>query len=314
MLNKKGSNVMKLRRITLALSFAGVAAAGLAGCGGSSNDYPEIVSVEGTGLDGYLVNATVCSDVNGNKACDPDEPTTETDGAGDFELETSSDAPLLLVPTANTFDLTTGETFTAGEFFLTAPAGSANISPLTTLAQVQAEVEGGSYADAQASVVAALGLAAGTSLAAYDYVAVQAGTGADADRLKAAQMHVVAQTVRRVLSQNLATINAAGSGASSNVKALTAAYLVVAPPVGAGGTKLTEFVTQVGALAITANSNVATVLTTNSGTLNTVVSNNTLPASGVDDALEGIEDAVDSGGSGGDPIDGVTGGTGGSST
>lgn len=296
---------MKLRQLTIALSMVGASSVGLVGCGGSSNSYNEIVTYEGVAIDGYLANAMVCADDNGNKQCDAGEDYALTDGEGNFELTTASTAPLVLVPTDNTTDITTGQTFSAGEFFLTAPSGAETITPLTTLAQVQSEVEGVSYAAAQADVVDSLGLPEGTDLEDFDYVAEQQA-GSDA----AAEIHVVAQMIRESIQDNLETIEDAGSDASDNAQALSAAYILIAPPES-GGTILDEFVTVVDAEGITAESDIATVVA--DADVVSAVDDNAIEEDEVDSVVGGIEDAVDNGGSGGEPIDGVTGGTGGTS-
>ena len=97
---------MNLRRLTLAFSLVGASSLGLFGCGGSSNDFPEILTLEGRAIDGYLSNAYVCVDLNRNRICDSGEPSDTTDSVGNFSIQSpDSDAPLILESLADTFDV-----------------------------------------------------------------------------------------------------------------------------------------------------------------------------------------------------------------
>jgi hypothetical protein len=78
------------------LSFAAAAAAAalvLSGCGGGDDDPAPVVvvppataTVSGVVLDGTLAGATVCLDLNDNRACEPGEPSTTTDANGKYTL------------------------------------------------------------------------------------------------------------------------------------------------------------------------------------------------------------------------------------
>ena len=143
---------------------------GASGC--SDND---VISSSGTVIDGYLQNATVCVDVNGNKECDATEARNNTNLNGHFSVATLTSAPLVVAvtPGQTTDSLVSGQQGSAvtQDFFLTAPLSSSTVTPLTTLVQVG--VEQGYYANFAAgstAVAAALNVPAGTDLANYDYL------------------------------------------------------------------------------------------------------------------------------------------------
>jgi hypothetical protein len=119
---------------------------------------------DGKAADGYIAGATVFDDANGNGVLDPGEAFTTTDADGNYAIPAGS-GPLVL--TGGT-DIDTGLAFTGT---LTAPAGAAAVTPLTTLVQKLAATNGGDTAAAEAAVVSAFGLAAGTDLASLDPIA-----------------------------------------------------------------------------------------------------------------------------------------------
>ena len=74
--------------------FVAALAAALAACGGGGGDSPEAPNPEAPArtdvvvkvVDGPLANAVVCLDVNGNAACDADEPRAVTSASGSATL------------------------------------------------------------------------------------------------------------------------------------------------------------------------------------------------------------------------------------
>jgi len=74
---------MKRNLITAAVL---VAASLIAGCGGSAGSNPSTTSVSGKVADGYLVNASVFLDKNGNYVLDTGEPSATTDADGAYVL------------------------------------------------------------------------------------------------------------------------------------------------------------------------------------------------------------------------------------
>lgn len=123
---------------TLAAVGGGLALAGAAGGGGGggSSDGGSSGSTTspttGTVVDGYLVNATVFQDLNGNTIFDAGEPNTITDSQGNYSIALDPSNPTAKIVSIGGTDSSTGQAFTGT---LTAPAGSTVITPLTTLVQ-----------------------------------------------------------------------------------------------------------------------------------------------------------------------------------
>lgn len=151
----------------------------LAACGGggdgggakpAGNDItigqPTIDKITGKAIDGYLVGATVCLDLNNNGVCDAGEPTTTTDGTGGFALDYSGDATgkkLIVQIDSNTRDLSRpGYVFPATFALTTTVEGMADqhITPLTTIRQSMMEF-GMSKAEAELAVQNLTGVAGG---------------------------------------------------------------------------------------------------------------------------------------------------------
>ncbi|HYE32575.1 MAG TPA: tandem-95 repeat protein, partial [Methylomirabilota bacterium] len=127
----------------------------------------QLFTSSGAAFDGYVANALVFFDANGNYAPDLGEPATTTDNQGNFELE-------IIV---SNFDLNGNDTLDADEgklvlsggtdiatglpllHPLTAPAAAEVISPLTTLlAEMLAQDPGLTAAEAEAMLKTNLGL------------------------------------------------------------------------------------------------------------------------------------------------------------
>ena len=168
-----------------------VVAATVAGCS-SGEDTTAGVGTGGTGsvaksisgkvADGYLVNATVFLDKNGNYQLDAGEPSATTDINGAYTLQVDpadlGKYPIVaLAITGVTVDKDTGMAV-ANSYVLSMPkesvsdaAGGNFISPITS--QLRELMETGTYASRQLAMdalAAKLGLPAGTDVSA-DYLA-----------------------------------------------------------------------------------------------------------------------------------------------
>ncbi|MEN7528624.1 hypothetical protein [Cupriavidus sp. DL-D2] len=148
--------------------------------GGTNPDTPVVTpKISGKAIDGYLVGATVCLDMNHNNACDSDEPSTTTDAQGNYALVARQDQlgqTLLVQVTPGTKDLSRPgyqfpATFTLSQ--IVTEDGQQHITPLTTLVAAQMQA-GLSQAQATEAVRTALGIADPNA----DYVA-----GGNADDL-----------------------------------------------------------------------------------------------------------------------------------
>ena len=213
----------------------------------------------GTVADGYIANALVFRDANGNSAWDHEafvdandngrfddgEAFTDSNGDGLFTAEnfviTGADGKfsglagagrLITTPIKNAAgdilsrDVSTGLAF--GQTYV-APAGSNVVNPLTSLvaAQVGADATPEEVAAAEAKLVAALGieLPAGKTLADYDPLDVAANPNATPEELAAA---VNVQKVAAKIANTIEVLTAAVTGATGSEDAAGTSTQVVA--------------------------------------------------------------------------------------
>lgn len=129
------------------------------GCGGEGANSSK-TQFQGSVIDGYIQNASVCLDVNGNLACDPEEPQAVTDASGSYSFEYSGDTTglhIIAVVDAGSVDLDLGPV--TEPFTLLAPASAPKaITPLTSLVSSEMIDQGVSADDAQVTIRATLGL------------------------------------------------------------------------------------------------------------------------------------------------------------
>ena len=130
----------------------------LAGCGGGSDFVAPVVqpsiTTSGKAVDGYLSGASVLCDTNNNGAADSGEAISIASPTGDFVFS----------PGCSSVLVSSGGTSTDTDFpfkgLIKAPAGSAFITPLTTLMAISGLTA--------AQVATALGLPAGTDVTKID--------------------------------------------------------------------------------------------------------------------------------------------------
>jgi hypothetical protein len=133
--------------------------AGVVACGAGN-----IAGTSGRGTNGtYLANALVFADTNHDGVLDNGEAWTFTDASGNFTLDGGS-GPLVMT---GGVDTGTGVPFT---FTLTAPLGSTDISPLTTLAAGLTQ-QTGNIDGSIAKVQTALGINSGINITTMDPIA-----------------------------------------------------------------------------------------------------------------------------------------------
>lgn len=170
-------------------------------------DTIEIVS--GEVVDGYIANATVFRDANGNGQLDDGEVSTITDINGNFTLVGGS-GPLVAVGGT---DVSTGLAF---EGVLKAPAGATVITPLTTLVQQLVEDGEQTAEEAESAVKEALGIAEDFDLSNTDPVAAAADGDTDALEVVKAGIQVAntATQVKAALEGGGATDTEAASNAA----------------------------------------------------------------------------------------------------
>jgi len=171
-------------------------------------------------VDGYISDATVFSDSDGNGLLDPTEASTTTDATGGFSLSDGT-GPLVAFGGSDT---STGLAF-KGQ--LSAPAGSSVITPLTTLMALLS-----SDAQAEQKVLASFALSSSIDLNSFDPIAATLVRSADG----AATMAAVAK-VYDTVSLIASTLVAAGGGFSDGVKE---AFATIAAAIGGSGVSLTN--------------------------------------------------------------------------
>lgn len=147
------------RRAHLATLCATVAL--LSACGGGSDDPapvqppgppPTTATVNTTVIDGPLQNAKVCLDVNGNGACDPDEPSARTaaNGAATLTVPIALAGQHALVAEVGTDAVDADHGPVTTPFVLSTPADQASVvSPLSTLVHAHMQASGLGAADAE---------------------------------------------------------------------------------------------------------------------------------------------------------------------
>ena len=111
----------------------------LNGCSGSSTTD---TTLSGTAIDPELSGATVCLDLDKNRVCDANEPTTKTDVAGQYRLTITSEqhAQTHALLAHGGVDTGTGKAF-SGKLTAVKNAGQTvhNISPLTAMVEARYE-------------------------------------------------------------------------------------------------------------------------------------------------------------------------------
>lgn len=208
-----------------------VAAAVLTACGGGSDATAPVApvapvataSLSGVVADGYLSGVKVYLDLNNNATGDVGEPSATTDANGAYTLTgiTAGDEskyPIVAEVPATAVDQDTGVAV-GKPFTLSAPAGASFVSPMTTLVQEKVRA-GNSLAQADASVVAALGITTVGVSALENYV-LKKGAAAD-QKNDYVRTHAAARTLATVLKDGKQLV---GSTTASTDKA-TQAVLV----------------------------------------------------------------------------------------
>ncbi|MFI3181264.1 MAG: Ig-like domain-containing protein [Methylococcales bacterium] len=158
-------------------------------------------------LDGYLKEASVFADANGDGIQNPDEASAITDAFGNFILENAKGSIIVSGGT----DLSTGKPFLGT---LKAPEGSSVVTPLTTVQQGFIEA-GQTPAEAEKSVAKAFGFdASKLDLTTYDPIAeiVKAGTSAGVDSIATQIMASSAKIVNFLVTSAQVLQGAAGGG------------------------------------------------------------------------------------------------------
>lgn len=160
-------------------------------------------AVAGLAEDGYIANAKVFIDVNGNGKYDAGEPTTTTDANGRFAFTSDKPGNVLVIGGTNT------DTGLPNTLVLSAPMGSTVVNPLTTLI-VGLMASGLTLAQANAALAASLGLSHSIDFTHFDFLA----PSDDADFSLAVQKLAVEISTIMILAGAAAGANAGDVQAS----------------------------------------------------------------------------------------------------
>lgn len=161
-------------------------------------------SFSGKVADGYIRGATVCLDLNRNKRCDKDEPSSVTGAGGVYELKATAEqfkSPIVAEVPPEAIDEDTNQPI-GKAVLLSAPAGrGAFVSPITTLVQDALEADPNLDIDtAEISVKQTLGINGDNDVSLFeDYLdeEAQAGNEVRGDRLK--YLHKTARVVTSLM-------------------------------------------------------------------------------------------------------------------
>ena len=167
--------------------------------------------IQGAVVDGYVKEATVFIDRDGDGKWSEGEFKTTTDANGHFVLPNNL-AAHQIVASGGT-DIMTGKPF---QGVLTAPNGATVINPITTLVQsLVASGQANNVTEATQSVARALGLPSGTSALSFDPLAVfDQPNATEADKANALKVQSAALQVMNIISQTAAALD--GIAASPN--------------------------------------------------------------------------------------------------
>ncbi|MDY6984344.1 MAG: hypothetical protein SV422_14760, partial [Pseudomonadota bacterium] len=184
------------------------------------SDALSVDGIQSAVIDGYVKDAFVFADANGNGRHDDGEWSGKTDANGNYKLPRSGAAGTIIA-TGGT-DIMTNKPF---QGVLTAPSGSTVVNPLTTL--VQALVDSGQdVAAAQAAVSTALGLPADVNPLTYDPLRILASSTSNPEQQsRALDVQAKSLQIANVITQAANAINSA-SGSSTGSTLLGAAEAV----------------------------------------------------------------------------------------
>lgn len=160
----------------------------------------------GTVVDGYVKDAIVFEDLDGDGQRGLNEPAAMTDANGNFVITNGLGIGKIIASGGT--DIMTGKPF---QGVLTAPAGSTVVNPITTLAE-SLVAQGRSIIDAQSAVQTALHLPANINPLSYDPLAVLGDSNASS-AAKAAALGVQASAlqVANIITQISAALDAGGA-------------------------------------------------------------------------------------------------------
>lgn len=208
------------------ISAALVATIGLTACGGGgggdsagtgdTTPVATITTLSGIVADGYLVNATVCLDLNLSKTCDLDEPSATSTNGGNYSLQATQaqidSSPVVAeIIAGTTVDEDNPAAPVTKGYTLNAPAGKgAFVSPLTTMVQARTEATGKTAEQIENEILLSMNQDPTLVSLFEDYVAQKTdSTNPASIQDSYLQLHQVAQVTAATIVNNIEMIEAA---------------------------------------------------------------------------------------------------------
>ncbi|MEQ1741126.1 MAG: SwmB domain-containing protein, partial [Candidatus Nitrotoga sp.] len=174
-------------------------------------------------IDGYVSNATIFVDLNGDGVLNQGEISATTGAFGNFTLSGIAAFGHLIVSGGT--DISTGKPF---EGIMTAPAGSMVVTPLTTLIDKLTKNSTITVEEATSKVLANLGLNMGIDLLSFDPIKETVRTDTDASATGIAlTIQATAIKINVLTSQTAALLNGVGVAASEGA-GIESAYAALA--------------------------------------------------------------------------------------
>lgn len=200
-----------------ALSLAAVAF--LSACGGGGSNGTRATTLSGAVVDGYITGATICLDLNANRACDAGEPSAVTGAQGAYSLTAPAGVDLstlhLVVDVPTT--ATDGGVPITAPYKMLAPATMPQVvSPLTTAVSANMLLGGKTVSEARIAARADLALPV-----SYDFLKDHIAASDVQAQNTAKVMAAVLQTSVGASAPNATTLGEAMTTIKANASSIT---------------------------------------------------------------------------------------------
>jgi hypothetical protein len=198
-----------MKRARKAAAIAAVAGV-MAGCSGGGGSTPAAVS--GVVADGYLVNAVVFQDRNGNYQWDEGEPKAVTGPGGAYSLQVApqdvAKYPVVVsVVAGQTIDEDTGQPVTTSYVLSAPPQFPQVVTPFSSL--LREKLANGSYSSVQQAVDE---LKTQLNMPNADILADYVKLGQSNPQSQYAKMHRVAQAMAGIMGRHLGSAGMSANG------------------------------------------------------------------------------------------------------
>lgn len=207
-------------------------------------------------IEGYIANATIFVDDDGDGVLSGGDFVTHSDSLGNFQITGSHAGAIYLLGGPGVVDTATGLQFNG---ILRAAPGSTVLSPLTTLIAAIADQNGGDFTAAKSLVAAAFDVPAGVDLNTFDPLAAAVSEN-PADQAAGTQLFAAGVQLYNAIVQGASLIAAAGN--VDTQVAASAMLGAIVEQVSAGTLNLSDtssLTTVISAAADTAQADVTAI-------------------------------------------------------